>query len=150
MAAARQKRYHGARGRQLVTKTELFTAHARMDGFGKRVAHKLHVINAPLLIPLALEGKNREQQVNVAPNVSHAMRAPSPELRADVVDDARSIGVKRTRQSQIEVRPVNQHYRVRFALQSCALKLPVRTPEARQRTPNLRQPHYRESVRAHG
>jgi beta-glucosidase len=46
------------------------------------------VLDVAFSVPVRLKGKNGQQQVNVAPDTAHAMRAPGPELRADVIDDA--------------------------------------------------------------
>src|ERR687883_1322700 len=99
-----------------MAQAELFKALASTDCACKRVAHELDVVYAARLVPTLFKGKNRQQQVNVAPYISQAVRAPGPNLRADVVDDAQATATKGTRQSEIKIGPVNKHYRVGPAL----------------------------------
>src|SRR5215208_2806214 len=97
-------------------RAELFTRPTRGDRARERVADELDVPDAARGVPPALEGQDGEQEVYVAPHLPDAVRAPGPELRADVVDDADAAAPERAREREVEVGPVHEHDGVGTAL----------------------------------
>jgi hypothetical protein len=85
------------------------------------MAHKLNLLNTSLFVPLAFEGKNRKQQIYTASYLLNSMLPPRPKLWSDVVDDFHAAAVKRPRQRQIEIRPIDQDYGIRSAFNSSGL-----------------------------
>src|ERR1044072_4988487 len=101
-------------------RAELCTRQARDDRARERVADELYVRDAARGVPLALEGQDGEQEVYGAPHLPDAVRAPGPELRADVVDDSEVAAPERAREREVEVGPVHEHDGVGAAL-ACGL-----------------------------
>ena len=76
------------------------------------MTNKLHVLYATLRVPLLFEGKDGKQQIYVTANASYSIGTPGPKLRTDVIDNSQATAMKRVRQSQIKVRPVNENHRI--------------------------------------
>ena len=76
-----------------MARAELFARVARRGRARERVADELDLGDAARRVPFALEGEDGEHQVNVAPHLPDSVRAPGPELRADVVDDFEAAAV---------------------------------------------------------
>ena len=69
---------------------ELRASVARADFARQRMPCELDVRNVARRVPRGLEGKNREQQINVAADALDSITAPRPELRTDVINDAQA------------------------------------------------------------
>src|SRR5205085_10327610 len=139
MSAAGQERDDGARGIELMPTTKLGAVITRINRARERMADEFYVRDAALCVPLRLERQEREQQINVAAHRTDAMRAPSPELRADVVDHFQPAPVQRAREPQVEVGPINEHDRIGAARECGVTQQAEHAPELRQRAPDLKE-----------
>ena len=83
-----------------------------------------------------------EQQIDVLLNVAHAVRAPGPQLRTDVVDNGNATAMEPARQSQIEFRPIDQNRGWRFS----SFSGPFQLPNARQNFGNARPTSHRPII----
>src|ERR1041385_4552605 len=77
-----------------------------------------------LCVPIFLERKNRQHQINVALDLLGATRMPCPELRRDIIDDFDSAPFHLCSQSKIKAREIHKHNSVRPALLGFAHELP--------------------------
>src|SRR5215217_6009949 len=71
-----------------------------------------------LIIELSFEREDAEHQVEIARHLRNATSIPSPDLRADIVDDFElwQLSPQRTRKTDIETGIINQHDCVGFVL----------------------------------
>ena len=83
---------------------------------GQRMANVLDISDAARGIPIFFKGQDRKQQIDIARNVPGAIRAPGPKLRAYIINDPNTAAMKPARQTQIEIRPINQNRCVGLAL----------------------------------
>src|SRR5687767_7746408 len=92
-----------------MARAELLARESGRGRAGEGGADGRDVRDAARGVPLALEGEDGEQEVYVAPHLTDAVRAPGPELRADVVDDAQPPPAQSAREREVEVGPVDEH-----------------------------------------
>src|SRR5205814_4950458 len=113
---------------------------------GERVANVLDVGDPARGIPVLFKGQDRKQQIDIALDVPGAIRTPGPKLRAYIIDDPNAAAMKPARQTQIEIRPINQNRCVGLALIYHALEFTKRAPEFRQRASNFPQAENRQLI----
>src|SRR2546423_12033378 len=113
---------------------------------GQGVANVLDVSDAARGIPIFFKGQDRKQQIDIALDASCAIRTPGPKLRAYIIDDANAAPMKPSRQTQIEIRPINQNGCVGVALVYRLLQFTKRAPEFRQGASNFPQSKDRQLV----
>src|SRR5205085_11823273 len=88
---------------------------------GQRVANVLDISDAAGGIPVFFKGQDRKQQIDIALDVPGAIRTPGPKLRAYIINDRDAAVMKPVRQTQIEIRPINQNRCIGLALIYCPL-----------------------------
>src|SRR2546423_1066067 len=110
----------------------------------QRMAHVLDISDAARGIPIFFKGQDRKQQIDIALDAPGAIRTPGPKLRANIIDDPHAAAMKPSRQTQIEIRPINQDRCVGLALIYCSLEFTKRAPEFRQCASNFPQTEDRQ------
>src|SRR5881227_1766057 len=83
---------------------------------GQRVANVLDISDAARCIPVFFKGQDRKQQIDITLDVPRPIRTPGPKLRAYIINDPNAAAMKPARQTQIEIRPINQNRCVELAL----------------------------------
>src|SRR6476660_5386479 len=112
----------------------------------QRVAHVLDISDAACGIPIFFKGQDREQQIDIALDAPCAIRTPGPKLRAYIIDDPNAAAMEPSRQTQIEIRPINQNRCVGLALIYRSLQFTERAPEFRQCASNFPQSKNRQLI----
>src|SRR5947209_8673379 len=110
------------------------------------MTHVAH-FNAMGFIKVLLKGKDHDHLANVLLYLLHAPRTPGPHLRADKIKHRDTKLVKLTRQSQIEIRKIDEDSGVRPAplrLLDQAMKLPA---DIRKMRDNFHQSDHRDFFR---
>ena len=74
----------------------------------------INLHSAPGVVIL-FKRQDDQHPFDIAPDLSDAIAAPRPDLRADVIDDALPVTMQPFRQPQVEFRPVNQNHGVRLS-----------------------------------
>ncbi len=107
------------------------------------------LIHAPRGVPFFFERENRQQQIDVAVDGVRAIRTPRPHLRAHVVNHPKAAPMQPARQAQIELRPINENYRIGPACDCSSLQVAKCAPEFGKRRADFPQAENRQLVRIH-
>src|SRR2546421_11821975 len=95
---------------------ELIAAILSANFTGQRVADVFDVSDPARGIPIFFKGQDRKQQIDIALDVPRPIRTPGPKLGAYIIDDPNAAAMKPSRQTQIEIRPINQNCCIGLAL----------------------------------
>src|SRR5947209_15276047 len=103
-------------------------------------------VNFVLPVKLLLERKNHDHLADIFLDLLHPARAPGPYLRADEVKHRNAQPVQLARQTQVEVREVNEHGSIRLAPRGFRHQMLEAPPDIRQVLHYFHQSDHRDLI----